>query len=163
MQNASSLMFYRVLKTPLKEGRILQPRKIKYFTWHYAVGLLWIYLSFVIVGFVLCFYCWYWCWFPFVLLKLCILFLWMQLKLCLWPHSIHILHEEDFVGNIFQWGKNNEFLKYFWCIVSLVHFWGLINTWFGTECLCILCKHTRALNSISWINQLLFRYGFRCY
>ena len=126
MQNAPSLMFYRVLKTPLKEGRILQPRKIKYFTWHYAMGLFWIYLSFVIVGFVLCFYCWYWCWFSFVLLNLCILFLWMQLKLCLWPHSIHILHEEDFVGNMFQWGKNHEFLKYFWCIVSLIHFWGLI-------------------------------------
>ena len=30
---------------------------------------------------------------------------------------------------------------------SLAHFRGLINTWFGKECLCNMCKHTRTLNS----------------
>ena len=30
---------------------------------------------------------------------------------------------------------------------SLAHFRSLINTWFGKECLCNLCKHTKTLNS----------------
>ena len=30
---------------------------------------------------------------------------------------------------------------------SYAHFRSLINTWFGKECLCNLCKHTRTLNS----------------
>ena len=33
---------------------------------------------------------------------------------------------------------------------SLAHFRSLINTWFGKECLCNLCKHTRTLNSTNY-------------
>ena len=44
---------------------------------------------------------------------------------------------------------------------SFAHFRSLINTWFGKECLCNLCEHTRTLNSTCYqINQMLFRYGF---
>ena len=43
---------------------------------------------------------------------------------------------------------------------SLAHFRSLINTWFGKECLCNLCKHTRTFNSTNcYINQMLLRYG----
>ena len=33
---------------------------------------------------------------------------------------------------------------------SLAHFRSLINTWFGKECLCNLCKNTRTLNSTNY-------------
>ena len=33
---------------------------------------------------------------------------------------------------------------------SLAHFRSLINTWFGKECLCNLCKYTRTLNSTNY-------------
>ena len=33
---------------------------------------------------------------------------------------------------------------------SFEHFQSLINTWFGKECLCNLCEHTRTLNSTNY-------------
>ena len=33
---------------------------------------------------------------------------------------------------------------------SLANFRNMINVWFGKECLCNLCKHTRTLNSTNY-------------
>ena len=41
----------------------------------------------------------------------------------------------------------NSFPEHTKAETSLAHFRSFINTWFGKECLCNLCKHTRTLNS----------------
>ena len=45
------------------------------------------------------------------------------------------------------WNSLSEHIK---AETSLAHFRSLINTWFGKECLCNLCKHTRTLNSANY-------------
>ena len=44
---------------------------------------------------------------------------------------------------------------------SFARFLSLINTWFGKECLCNLCKNTTTSNPTNYqINHMLFSYGF---
>ena len=45
------------------------------------------------------------------------------------------------------WNSLPEHIK---AETSFAHFRSLINTWFGKECLCNLCKHTRTLNSTNY-------------
>ena len=50
------------------------------------------------------------------------------------------------------WNSLREHIK---AETSFLHFPSLINTWFGKECLCNLCKHPRTS-----ITQILFRVFF---
>ena len=45
------------------------------------------------------------------------------------------------------WNSLPEHIK---AETSFAHLRSLINTWFGKECLCNLCKHTRTLNSTNY-------------
>ena len=45
------------------------------------------------------------------------------------------------------WNSLPEHIK---AETALAHFRCLINTWFGKECLCNLCKHIRILNSTNY-------------